>query len=510
MPSVSLKIDSLDLVSKYGWVSGQDVGAKLNELLGDGDPSGDGADAVAVGETVVINGLDLVTTVPIVQKRLAKIVFSGGARLRADFSAASDIWTIDLLATLKGKGDYPRGWHFTEGLDIFFNNNNGYSGKHALVLAATQVPSYGCTVGFSSLMGFHNANPANSAYVSNGNKPTVWNKALRVTGYDDTEPGHYHLKIVGGSLDGGGWLDRVADGCEADATVMGYGVGWLIDIVQGGFRTVVKGECLSRDGAVHVKNGSNIDLIGLHMEQASGGVNTSTFQGASYMILLEGVDYQCRDINLRRVNFGGGVGLVDMNLVIHNAALCSVDDCTFAANTIGVDIKLTGSSTSNYIGVRNRKRGAASGTLDHPVLVQDISLANFVSDINLTQFGAMQNSWVGYGVYCDRAETGEISLRGTLTASASGSFSGASPTAPILIQTFSFSWSPRTAVFFRAGVVNGSTGNFRGFGDFMALPDGTLSIVGAPAGMAANDYAVLSGVAWTGKRFISHIGSDGY
>jgi hypothetical protein len=172
-----------------------------------------------------------------------------------------------------------------------------------------------------------------------------------------------------------------------------------LDLFEGAFHTrILTNGLIARDGALHIRNGSQVFFEGNHIEQAQiYGRNRST-SGAS--LWIESQRYVSRFIHVSRNNFGGGTNL-DTN--IHVDRSCEdlfIDHNMFNVTGSGHDIRLMDPSVKwARIGPNNAVRGlpAQRPGLDpgDPLRVLDRATGSYGIKKGAADLGGLQNGWAG-------------------------------------------------------------------------------------------------------------------
>lgn len=172
------------------------------------------------------------------------------------------------------------------------------------------------------------------------------------------------------------FLDGVADGNKIlDSTIYGNKVGILLDIVDGSFLTLIKGNTIvNRDGAITVKNGSQIKIENNQFEFAlsNSGSSTSTYK---HTIWIKGETRQSYGVDIIANNFGGGTNL-DNSVVIDNAT-----DTHISRNRFNIvnnnDILLLSNSQYNYCHFDNCTTGGTRRNDKFRLIITDTGKGNF-------------------------------------------------------------------------------------------------------------------------------------
>jgi len=151
--------------------------------------------------------------------------------------------------------------------------------------------------------------------------------------------------------------------------------GIVVDLVFGGMTTTFeKCSVITRDGAVHIINGSMIKMDSLQIEQAAGTINQSAQDAHIY---IEGRNYQSQGVEITSSHLGGGAARVANGIVLENACSTSISRTMFGPFGAN-DVVMMAPSTNNKFKEDNVvKQGSGKNKLDcFPFSILDNGTSN--------------------------------------------------------------------------------------------------------------------------------------
>jgi hypothetical protein len=284
-----------------------------------------------------------------------------GSRFRADIPSGN--LTVDLLkydvSAAGGSGDV-RGMKI-ENLQAYFNG-----GGRDCVTLTQSLPLLDFEITGSNLSGFG-----------------INGRAIRTQG-----------EVAFSKFSGNPWLGGGIEmlQCGDGQRIWGNNInsirkGIVMDIIFGSLsHSILSNVIVTRDGALHVINGSQLSVHYNQMELSEANQSTD-----KSMIYVEGVSAQSEGIVISENNFGGEA-YTETNVYLSNARETTVEDNTFKEATTW-DVRLGANSSDNTIG-ENRYYGTrayAAGDKNVKPRFQDLGTGNKgVRNFSL----ALSNGWV--------------------------------------------------------------------------------------------------------------------
>lgn len=194
--------------------------------------------------------------------------------------------------------------------------------------------------------------------------------------------------VVGNQINGGlefGWANGAfhADNIIVrDNTIFGTRTGLVLDMIEGSFSHKIESNTIvSRDGAIHIRNGAQVKIRDNQFEQYQDyGQNAHPFQA---MLCLEGTRYPVESCDITGNNFGGGTN-VKNNIVLARSDKTVVDGNDFH-HSAAYDIVMTAESMNSKIGRSNRVRGrlrAGSGFSALRLVDQGVANTGFAKPLS--------------------------------------------------------------------------------------------------------------------------------
>lgn len=179
--------------------------------------------------------------------------------------------------------------------------------------------------------------------------------------------------------------------------IFGRKTGIILDLLEGAFVTrILANTIVSGDGALHIRNASQVIFENNHIEQNLGYGRNQAPNGAS--VWIEPERYVSRLIHIAKNNFGAGTNL-DTSIHINGACEDTyIDHNMFYFPGTGVDIRLMGPSVkwtrigpNNVVRGPDLRRGFDPG---NPVSIVDRGTGSYgvrkpASDL------ALRNGWTG-------------------------------------------------------------------------------------------------------------------
>lgn len=231
--------------------------------------------------------------------------------------------------------------------------------------------------------------------------------------------------IEDNTLYNGVFMDKCSDGNRVHRnTIFGEQTGVIIDTVPGAYKTYVgQNTITSRDGALRVVDGSQVDFERNTVEQGEGwGVNQ-----LHASVKIEGTTRIASGIRIIGNNFGNSIAPNNPHIWLQNAEECIIDGNDFHLRQ-PCDIKLDAGASYNKIGA-NRVKGIRSGDPTSMLLISDAGVGNFGVQHSAAYLG-LQNGWTASSDFMFfKDQSGVVHFRGLLIAGtvASGSVIGTMP-----------------------------------------------------------------------------------
>jgi hypothetical protein len=279
------------------------------------------------------------TAITLLQRRQLNIRFEPGAAILGVLpSDQMNLWDVRVEQAVLGNGDVRRMRFDNVTLEVALGTacNNVFNVENA----RPQIGNLGMLVMNCRMAGLDDQRGA----------------AVRIAGINTQLHSFLHNEIVNQIH-----LDGAADACRfVYNLISGHKTAFLIDLSAGAFRTLIAHNVLvARDGAMLVRNGSQVDFLHNQVEQtASYGANRSRLRSA---VMINPQAYRSRQINLIGNNFGAGE-LVATSLHIEGGS-AGCEDIFIDGNMFGVtasrtDIKIAdGRVRGTRIGPNNLVRG---------------------------------------------------------------------------------------------------------------------------------------------------------
>lgn len=205
-------------------------------------------------------------------------------------------------------------------------------------------------------------------------------------------------EIYGNQIENGVNLECADRTIIRENNMFGAKVAVRSALIEGAFQTTIANNCMvTRDGALLVVNGSQINFIENQVEQfASYGLNQSA-QQASVTVL--GSTYGSRGLRFIGNNFGGGTNQRVPIALVSNCEGAIIDDNTFNLGTGLIDIDVMAASVKGTrIGRGNKFRGTRTSDPAWPLQVNDAGEGTY----NVWKAAAslaLQNGWTGSAAF---------------------------------------------------------------------------------------------------------------
>ena len=325
-----------DAVSVRAWgaTGANDVadGSRLNRALAE----------APLGSTLVFPPGIYRTAEPLIQRRQLNIWFEPGATVSGVMpDDRMDLWDVRVEEAVLGNHDVRRMRFDNLSLEVALGTrcNNTFNVENV----HPQLANLAMLVMNSRIAGINDQRGA----------------AVRLAGSATQLHTFLHNEIVNQI-----YLDGCADACRFIYNlVSGRKTAFVVDLAAGAFRTLIAHNVLvARDGALLVRNGSQIDFLYNQIEQTvSYGRNASL---SCSSIAVSPKSYEARQISIVGNNFGGG-DLVDVSVHLEGTASgvadLFFDGNSFGATAIGQDIRISDAQVrGTRIGPNNMVRGERS------------------------------------------------------------------------------------------------------------------------------------------------------
>jgi len=206
-------------------------------------------------------------------------------------------------------------------------------------------------------------------------------------------------EVYGNQIENGIFLNCADRTVIRENNIFGNKIAVTCDLIEGAFSTEITNNALvSRDGALLVTNGSQIEFSGNQVEQfPSVGANASARQAS---IAVVGSTYGSRGLRIIGNNFGGGTNQRVPISLVSNCEGAIIDENVFNYGSTNLDIEILATSVkSTRIGRGNSFRGARGGfDPAWPIAINDLGEGTYNVWKDASTL-ALQNSWTGTAAF---------------------------------------------------------------------------------------------------------------
>jgi len=249
--------------------------------------------------------------------------------------------------------------------------------------------------------------------------------------------------------------DPSADGNKLYDNLVGGETGIILQLLDGAYCTTVDGGTLvNRDCAIRVKDGSQIKIRNVQIEQQAA--QSQSAERAH--IVIEGVSRPCEGVRIENCNLGGGTNL-DYLIYVNNANLTDITANTMGAPSVA-DLYLTGNAQYTM----PRRDNIVKGTVANPrpasrfpMMVVDNGYGTYNT---LRTQPALANGWLGGDFW--KEENGDVVI--------STGFNAGTNTSGTVLATLPLGYRP--ADFYSLVAATGTTPAV-----IDASPNGELKLV---------------------------------
>lgn len=234
-----------------------------------------------------------------------------------------------------------------------------------------------------------------------------------------------HFNVIRNCQLENGVLLSCADGTVVEqCLIFGKKTAITLDLIEGAFQTkIINNGLVSRDGAMLVRNGSQVLFSGNQVEQfPTSGRNQSQARSS---IAIMAADRGVRHVRILGNNFGGGANVENSITVEGNCQDIFIDDNVFCTTSSGTDISLNGRLVAwSRIGPNNTVRGPVPPNVRKRVnpVVKDTGLGTFGVRKYAADLAERAPQWIANSEFCFwKSLDGVVRLQGAWSPGATKS-----------------------------------------------------------------------------------------
>ena len=212
-------------------------------------------------------------------------------------------------------------------------------------------------------------------------------------------PGTHFNTIKDCQIENGIFLNCADGTIITGCLVFGFKTGVTLDMIEGAFHTrIMANGIVSRDGALHIRNGSQIFFEHNHVEQFQGyGRNRSAYSSS---VCVDPVSYGSRFVHIEKNNFGGGSNVDTSIYVAKECEDLFIDHNVFNIVASGYDIRLADPSVRwTRLGPNNITRGTApqrsAADPSASLSILDRGTGSYGVRKGIADLGVPQGGWAG-------------------------------------------------------------------------------------------------------------------